>query len=76
MQSANQKLHSIKVKKNLDNLIEKGSEINKKNIIEAEMINYKRAPTEILSYDSFGFLDKYKDKNEINRYLKYKKYLF
>jgi len=76
MQSANQKLHSIQVKKNLDNLIEKGSEINKKNIIEAEMINYKRAPTEILSYDSFGFLDKYKDKNEINRYLKYKKYLF
>jgi len=66
MQSANQKLHSIQVKKNLDNLIEKGSEINKKNIIEAEMINYKRAPTEILSYDSFGFLDKYKDKNEIN----------
>ena len=76
MQSVNQKLHPIQVKKNLDNLIEKGSEINKKNIIEAEMINYKRAPTEILSYDSFGFLDKYKDKNEINRYLKYKKYLF
>ena len=76
MQSVNQKLYSIQIKKNLDNIIEKGSDINKKNIIEAEMINYKRAPTEILSYDSFGFLDKYKDKNEINRYLKYKKYLF
>lgn len=76
MQSVNQKLYSIQIKKNLDNIIEKGSDINKKNIIEAEMINYKRAPTEVLSYDSFGFLDKYKDKNEINRYLKYKKYLF
>ena len=76
MQSENQKLYSLQIKKNLDNIIEKGSDINKKNIIEAEMINYKRAPTEVLSYDSFGFLDKYKDKNEINRYLKYKKYLF
>ena len=76
MQSLNQKLYSVQIKKNLDNIIEKGSDINKKNIIEAEMINYKRAPTEVLSYDSFGFLDKYKDKNEINRYLKYKKYLF
>ena len=76
MQSINQKLYSVQIKKNLDNIIEKGSDINKKNIIEAEMINYKRAPTEVLSYDSFGFLDKYKDKNEINRYLKYKKYLF
>ena len=76
MQSVNQKLYSFQIKKNLDNIIEKGSDINKKNIIEAEMINYKRAPTEVLSYDSFGFLDKYKDKNEINRYLKYKKYLF
>jgi hypothetical protein len=76
MQSVNQKLYSVQIKKNLDNIIEKGSDINKKNIIEAEMINYKRAPTEVLSYDSFGFLDKYKDKNEINRYLKYKKYLF
>jgi len=76
MQSVNQKLYSNQIRKNLDNLVEKGSDINKKNIIEAEMINYRRAPTEILSYDSFGFLDKYKDKNEINRYLKYKKYLF
>lgn len=76
MQSVNQKLYSVQIKKNLDNIIEKGSDINKKNIIEAEMINYKRAPTEVLSYDSFGFLDKYKDKSEINRYLKYKKYLF
>ena len=76
MQSVNQKLYSSLIRKNLDNLVEKGSDINKKNIIEAEMINYRRAPTEILSYDSFGFLDKYKDKNEINRYLKYKKYLF
>ena len=76
MQSVNQKLYSLQIKKNLDNLIERGSDINKKNIIEAEMINYKRTQTEILSYDSFGFLDKYKDKNEINRYLKYKKYLF
>jgi len=76
MQSVNQKLYSSQIRKNLDNLVEKGSDINKKNIIEAEMINYRRAPTEILSYDSFGFLDKYKDKNEINRYLKYKKYLF
>ena len=76
MQSVNQKLYSSQIRKNLDNLVEKGSDINKKNIIEAEMINYRRAPTEILSYDSFGLLDKYKDKNEINRYLKYKKYLF
>ena len=76
MQSVNQKLYSLQIKKNLDNLIERGSDINKKNIIEAEMINYKRTQSEILSYDSFGFLDKYKDKNEINRYLKYKKYLF
>ena len=76
MQSVNQKFYSSQIRKNLDNLVEKGSDINKKNIIEAEMINYRRAPTEILSYDSFGFLDKYKDKNEINRYLKYKKYLF
>lgn len=71
MQTRNQRLRSIQIKKNLDNIIEKGTEVNRQNILDAEMINYKRTQNEILSYDSFGFLDKYKEKNDLNRYLKY-----
>ena len=58
----NDKIYSTKIK--LDNIIEKGIEINRENILEAEEIKYKRIPQEKEQYDEFGFLDKYKDEED------------
>ena len=69
MQNRNKRFYSIQVKNNLDTIIAKGAEINRKHILDAEEIDYKRTPTEILSYDAFGFLDKYKDPEQIKKYI-------
>ena len=61
------KAYSIKVSLKLDNIIEKGLEINRSNILEAEDIKYKKNKSESESYDEFGFLDKYKDNSEIKK---------
>ena len=71
MQSRNQRINSVQIEKNIDNILKNGSEINRQVIFEAETINYNKFPKELITYDSFGFLDKYKDKKELNRYLKY-----
>ena len=71
MQSRNKRINSVQIEKNLDNFLKSGSEINKQIILEAETINYNKVPKEQIAYDSYGFLDKYKDKKESNRYLKY-----
>jgi hypothetical protein len=65
MQNRKQRLYSFQVEQNLDNIISKGIEINRKNILDAESIQYKKVPNELFSYDEFGFLDKYKTPNEI-----------
>ena len=70
MQTRNQRINSVQIEKNIDNIIANGAEISKQTIFEAETINYKKVPKEIIGYDSFGFLDKYKDNKELNRYLK------
>jgi len=70
MKSRNQRINSVQIEKNIDNILKNGSEINRQVIFEAETINYRKFPKELISYDSFGFLDKYKEKNESNRYLK------
>ena len=69
MQNRNKRFYSIQVKNNLDTIIANGAEINRKHILDAEEINYKRNPTEIFSYDAFGFLDKYKDPEQIKKYI-------
>ena len=69
MQNRNKRFYSIQVKNNLDTIIAKGAEINRKHILDAEEIDYKRTPTEIFSYDAFGFLDKYKDPEQIKKYI-------
>ena len=71
MQSRNQRINSVQIENSIDNILKNGLEINKKIISEAETINYRNVPKELIAYDSFGFLDKYKDKKELNRYLKY-----
>jgi hypothetical protein len=71
MQSRNQRINSVQIENSIDNIIKNGLEINKQIIFEAETINYRNVPKELIPYDSFGFLDKYKDKKELNRYLKY-----
>ena len=71
MQSRNKRINSVQIEKNIDNILKNGSEINRQVIFEAETINYNKVPKELITYDSFGFLDKYKDKKELNRYLKY-----
>lgn len=67
MQTRNKRLYSVQIEKNLDNIVSKGMEINRKNILDAESINYKRVPNELFAYDEFGFLDKYKDPKEIKK---------
>lgn len=57
----------MQVSLKLDNIIEKGLEINRSNILEAEDIKYKKNKSESESYDEFGFLDKYKDNSEIKK---------
>ena len=59
-------INSKKIENELDTLLSKGGEISRKNILQAEDINYKKSPKEIESYDEFGFLDKYKDDKEKN----------
>ena len=61
------KAYSKQVSLKLDNIIEKGLEINRSNILEAEDIKYKKNKSESESYDEFGFLDKYKDNSEIKK---------
>jgi hypothetical protein len=61
------KEYSMQVSLKLDNIIEKGLEINRSNILEAEDIKYKKNKSESESYDEFGFLDKYKDNSEIKK---------
>ena len=61
------KVYSMQVSLKLDNIIEKGLEINRSNILEAEDIKYKKNKSESESYDEFGFLDKYKDNSEIKK---------
>jgi hypothetical protein len=67
MEARNKRLYSFQMKRTLDDLISKGGEINKKNILDAETIDYKKVPNELFSYDEFGFLDKYNDKNDIKK---------
>ena len=65
METRNKRLYSFQIQNNLDNILSKGAEINKKNILDAESIQYKKVPNELFAYDEFGFLDKYKTPNEI-----------
>lgn len=65
METRNKRAYTIQIEKNLDNIISKGVEINRKNILDAESIKYKKFPNELFAYDEFGFLDKYKDPKEI-----------
>jgi hypothetical protein len=69
MQTRNKRFYSIQVKNNIDKIIENGMEINRKNILDAEEIEYKRVPTEVFSYDAYGFLDKYKEPDETKKYI-------
>ena len=56
-----------KISTKLDNIIERGTDINRENILEAENIKYSRLPKNNESYDEFGFIDKYKDESEKKR---------
>ncbi len=67
MQTRDQRFYSFQVQRNLDDLIQRGAPLNKKNILDAETINYKKISNELYTYDEFGFLDKYKDPNEIKK---------
>ncbi len=67
--NARNRFYTMQVKNNLDTIIANGMEINRKNIFDAEEIGYKRVPTEVFSYDAYGFLDKYKDPNQIKKYI-------
>lgn len=69
MEGRNRRAQTIQIKKNLDEIVAKGGEINRQTIIDAENISYKKVPTQSLYYDSFGFLDKYKDPNHIKKYI-------
>ena len=65
MKRKNDKTYSINISHKLDEIIERGTEIKREDILNAEDIKYKR----ILqgnnnSYDEWGFLDKFKDKEE------------
>ena len=62
MSNKNDNTYSTKI--NLDDIIKKGTEINKENILEAEDIKYKTIPQKKESYDEFGFLDKFKEEEE------------
>ena len=61
------KVYSMQVSLKLDNIIARGLEINRSNILEAVDIKYKKNKSESESYDEFGFLDKYKDNSEIKK---------
>ena len=62
MKKINDKNYSINISHKLDDIINRGIEINRENILEAEDIKYKSIiKGENNSYDEFGFLDKYKD---------------
>lgn len=47
------------LKNQLDDLLQKGGEINREKILLAEEIEYRNTPTERVTYDSFGFVDKF-----------------
>lgn len=57
----NDEMHLTKIK--LDDIIDRGIELNRNDILLAEEIKYIRIPKTKDSYDEFGFLDKYKDDN-------------
>lgn len=57
--------YTVHVERKLDEIIQRGGEINRDNILLAEEISYKNSPSEILNYDSFGFVDKF-DKTNTN----------
>jgi hypothetical protein len=61
MLGKNEQAHSIQVSHKLDDIIEKGVEISRNNILEAEEIKYKKNQKETEAYDEFGFMEKYKD---------------
>ena len=62
MKKIKDKNYSINISHKLDDIINRGIEINRENILEAEDIKYKSIiKGENNSYDEFGFLDKYKD---------------
>ena len=67
MEERKKRAQSIQIQKNLDEIIAKGGEINRNNIFDAEKIEYIKIPTKSLFYDSFGFLDKYKDESQIKK---------
>ena len=56
--------YTKKISNKLDDIITKGFEINRNNILEAEDIKYKKQTISSETYDEFGFLDKYKDSSE------------
>ena len=64
MKKNNVKENYKNISTKLDNLIERGGDINRENILEAEDIKYSRLPKNNESYDEFGFIDKYKDESE------------
>ena len=64
MKDKNDMEYSKKISNKLDDIITKGLEINRNNILEAEDIKYKKKTMSSETYDEFGFLDKYKDDSE------------
>ena len=65
MKKINDRNYSMIITNKLDKIIERGVEINRENILEAEDIKYKRIPKgDNNSYDEFGFLDKFKGAEE------------
>ena len=64
MLGKNEQINSIQVSHKLDDIIEKGVEISRNNILEAEEIKYKKNQKETESYDEFGFMEKYKEKKQ------------
>ena len=64
MKAKNDIEYAKKISDKLDNIITKGFEINRNNILEAEDIKYKKQTINSETYDEFGFLDKYKDVSE------------
>ena len=67
MEERRKRAQTIQIQKNLDEIIAKGGEISRNNIFDAEKIEYKKIPTQSLFYDSFGFLDKYKDESQTKK---------
>jgi len=67
MEERQKRAQSIQIQKNLDEIIAKGGEISRNVIFDAEKIEYKKIPSQSLFYDSFGFLDKYKDDSQIKK---------